>query len=64
MEAELQLAENLASARRVTNNLGSVRRPRESEGEREEMDVDRGRGQRSPRQSSNSERTMRCEHSW
>jgi len=41
---ELRLVEDLGSARRVNDNFVSVRRLRESEGETEEIDMDRGVG--------------------
>ena len=44
LEMELRLVEDLGSARRVNDNFVSVRRLRESEGETEEMDMDRGVG--------------------
>jgi len=44
LEMELRLVEDLGSARRVNDNFVSVRRLRESEGETEEIDMDRGVG--------------------
>ena len=44
LETELRLVEDLGFARRVDDNFVSVRRLRESEGETEEIDMDRGVG--------------------
>ena len=44
LETELRLVKDLGSARRVNDNFVSVRRLRESEGETEEIDMDRGVG--------------------